>query len=109
MSKRRIGFIAAIGAASLLVFAAWLAEVWGGSFATKAVDDIGQLILGVFATVCCLLAARRTRGRQRAPGWRWEPVSVHGRWGRACGATTSCGNGWPRPRSRRLPMPHTLP
>jgi hypothetical protein len=28
MSKRKLGFVAALGAVSLLVFAAWLAEAW---------------------------------------------------------------------------------
>jgi diguanylate cyclase len=66
MSRRRIWFVAAMGAVPVLVFAAWLVEVWVSGFATRVVDDVGLLVLAVFATVCCFMAARRSRGRQRA-------------------------------------------
>jgi diguanylate cyclase (GGDEF)-like protein len=66
MSKRRLGVIAAFGAVPMLVFAAWLLELWGGRLATRTVDDLGLLVFGVFATACCLFAARSSRGRRRA-------------------------------------------
>ncbi len=57
--------IGAALAAPSLVFALWLRQGWGGVFATRVVDDIGLLVFAVFAAVCCALAARRCRGRQR--------------------------------------------
>lgn len=73
MSKRRVWLAAAVGAVSAAVFAAWLVGVWGGGFATRVVDDIALLVFAVFASVCCLIAARRSGGRQRAT---WVVLAV---------------------------------
>jgi diguanylate cyclase len=66
VSNRSIWVTAAVGAVTVVVFAAWLLGVWGSGFATRVVDDVGLLVFGLFATICCLAAARRSRGRQVA-------------------------------------------
>ncbi len=66
MPKRGVGLTAGLGAVLVLVFAAWLQGQWGSGFTTRVVDDLGLLGFGVFASVCCFRAARRSRGRQRA-------------------------------------------
>jgi hypothetical protein len=63
---RRIWVTAAVGAVPVVVFAAWRLGAWGSAFATRVVDDLGLLVFDLFATVCCLAAARRSSGRQRA-------------------------------------------
>lgn len=62
----RVFTIAAIGAAAFAAaFVAWTAFRFGGDQATIAVDDIGEAVAALTATVSCGLAAWRTNGRIR--------------------------------------------
>jgi two-component system sensor histidine kinase/response regulator len=52
----------------VVVFVAWLHFRFVGDLVTIAVDDIGEAVAAFVAALCCGLAARRYRGRQRL-GW----------------------------------------
>jgi len=62
-------FIAGVYFSVLTVVGFWLWQRWGGSFATRAVDDISSLSGILFAALCSAWAARSARGRVRH-GWR---------------------------------------
>jgi two-component system, sensor histidine kinase and response regulator len=66
---RRV-FVWAAAATVLVVvgFIAWVELRIGGDTITTAVDDIGEAVAAFVAVVCCVVAARRNRGRQRL-GW----------------------------------------
>lgn len=65
MSARRFWLVAAAVAGSALVFALWLGQAWGGAYVTRVVDDLGLLVLALFASGCAMHAAHRSRDRQR--------------------------------------------
>jgi len=69
LSARTLLFIAGIYFSVLTVVGFWLWQRWGGSFATRAVDDISSLSGILFAALCSAWAARSARGRVRH-GWR---------------------------------------
>ena len=69
MSARTLLFIAGVYFSVLTVVEFWLWQRWGGSFATRAVDDISSLSGILFAALCSAWAARSARGRVRH-GWR---------------------------------------
>ncbi len=69
LSARTLLFIAGIYFSVLTVVGFWLWQRWGGSFATRAVDDISSLSWILFAALCSAWAARSARGRVRH-GWR---------------------------------------
>src|SRR6476660_6465101 len=62
-------FIAGVYFSVLTVVGFWLWQRCGGSFATRAVDDISSLSGILFAALCSAWAARSARGRVRH-GWR---------------------------------------
>jgi len=69
LSARTLLFIAGVYFSVLTVVEFWLWERSGGSFATRAVDDISSLSGILFAALCSAWAARSARGRVRH-GWR---------------------------------------
>ena len=69
LSARTLLFIAGVYFSVLTVVGFWLWQRWGGSFATRAVDDISSLSGILFAALCSAWAARSARGRVRH-GWR---------------------------------------
>ena len=65
MAKRWFWSLAAVGTVLGCVLAMWLVQGWGGEFATKAADDLGQLVSAAFGAACCLVVAFRATGRPR--------------------------------------------
>jgi PAS domain S-box-containing protein len=66
--KKVFLWVAAATALLVIGFIAWLHFRFGGDQVTIAVDDIGEAVAAFAAALCCVLAARRYKGRQRL-GW----------------------------------------
>ncbi|GAA3953371.1 GGDEF domain-containing phosphodiesterase [Actinoplanes auranticolor] len=58
---------------SVAVFAAWLATGLGGEAVTRAVSDIGTVLMTLAAGVACLVRASRRRGRM---GVAWTGIGL---------------------------------
>jgi diguanylate cyclase len=66
---RTLRIVAGVYFGAVTVVGLWLWQRWGGSFATRAVDDIASLLGILFAAGCAAWAARSAHGRVRN-GWR---------------------------------------
>lgn len=68
LSADRLRLVGGVYFALLIVVGLWLWQRWGGSYATRVVDDVASLLGILFATGCAALAARSAHGRMRH-GW----------------------------------------
>jgi diguanylate cyclase (GGDEF)-like protein len=64
----RLWIVAGVYFGAVAVIGLWLWQRWGGSYATRAVDDVGSLLGVLFAAFCAAWAARAAHGRIRN-GW----------------------------------------
>ncbi len=74
----RFAGVAGIATVIATVFAAWVVGGWGGEPTIRVVEALGLVGFAVFATACCVLAARSAGGRQRR-AWTWMAVGL-GAW-----------------------------
>src|SRR5437879_3277565 len=68
-TRRGFWWAAAASAVLTLAFLLWMALDWGGKDATKALDDLGELVVALGAAGVCWLAARAMPARSRRRWW----------------------------------------
>jgi hypothetical protein len=74
----RFAGVAGVATVIATAFAVWVVGGWGAEPTIRVVEALGLVGFAVFATVCCVLAARSACGRQRR-AWTWMTVGV-GAW-----------------------------